>query len=216
MKNIWTKSIVKAEYGVYVFRAFALVLLGCSSFLILWFYFQGNDKWITFIAPIGFAISALLVSFTSILQIQNSITDKERDRLDKNEQRCNRVLFLLYRLKSRINYHFDKAASVENSYSEVVLQNIKDIDWIWKELSDNDCSQVLLKYSEELISIDGIITGILATQILFKSDEILVSQQPHEINTQCKEVSSKIDYLYQKIVNEINISYQKAHKKTRF
>lgn len=219
MKDFLTKQLFSSEYGIYFFRALALVLLISCFGLIGWYLFQGSDKWIYFIAPAGFTISALLVSFTAIQQIQNSIVEKEKDRLDSLINNIDYAIFLLLRLKRRINFHGDCLKRSDDLNVNLLMENINEIKLIWKELNSSGSVSTLAKYYSDLAGVDGTVLSISSSMSFYEdvkrenSSKIkALEKTPDAINSSI----SDIENICKKLKNERERVWNQALKKTNW
>lgn len=209
--QLLTKDVLPAVVGIYIFRLLALIFLLYIAILFFTSLSVGGDLWIKLIPPIAFLISALLVSFTALQQIKNTIVDKENDLLLDDISNYDMVLFLLLKVENRLTLH----CSLFNKPSIVFNRNVAEIEWMWKELHSKESIRIVGRYFEKMEYIDAAMVSIVTNYSEFIQNGAKSDSQ-EEITALYQSTIDEISDLYQQVKQDRKARHQSALDRASF
>jgi 23S rRNA-/tRNA-specific pseudouridylate synthase len=196
-------TLIKADYMVMILRSTALILVIAISYLIY------NFSETKLIGALGILISALLASYSVILNIENT---NKNEKLRKYDNKKTNILFLIQNLNDILsilnNYkNIDIGDMKINTYNTILLilekkiNNLEDKDII-KNLLDEEINLLIfirLKLYENI-------------GILYNYTHSIVIDKPSKFNTNIKFIIKELNSLICLLAKNNNIIIQKMEK----
>lgn len=208
-KIIQTKKELATKQIVIYLKRFAFSLVITLIMMILWKIFHKDEKAFVLISALAILISALLASYSVMLNIENT---NENERLKKDDDTKTNILFLIQNLNDLL--------SVLNTYKDTDIGDLKInthntlLSILEKKLNSIEDKEIIKNLSDDETNLLVFIRLRLyeSVGILYNYTQSIIVDDPQKFNNDIKFIIGKLNLLIPLLAKNNNIPIQKMEQ----
>ena len=200
---------LKTEQVLIYLKIFAFSLVIALIMMTLWKIFHKDEKAFVLISALAILISALLASYSVMLNIENT---NENERLKKYSHKRSNILFLIQNL--------DDLLSVLNSYKDTDIGELKINEYntllriLEKKLDNIENKEIIecLSNDETNLLIFIRLSLYQSIGVIYNYTQAVVVEYPKRLNDSIKKLIQKSNLLISLLVKNNDIPIQKMEQ----